>query len=82
MLEFIQSPIFIGVVLFLGIVVLARAILVKDSGHQQGNKRDRRAREKMPQTPFHDSDGVLVTEDRRRCPDRRRSRLLEMKHRI
>jgi len=35
--------------------------------------QDRRGWERIPEPPFVDSDGVLVTEDRRKVPDRRKT---------
>lgn len=74
----IQSPIFIGIVLFLGIVALARVLLVREPGLKRSHGGDRRKPGVMPDVPFYDSEGILVIQERRTCPDRRRSRLLEM----
>lgn len=74
----VESPFFIGIVLFLGIVALARVLLMRDPTLKRINVGDRRREEAMPTIPFYDSEGILVTADRRTCPDRRRSRLLEM----
>lgn len=78
----IQSPVFIGSVLFLGIVALARVLLVKDSSLKRSHGGDRRQPGVMPAVPFYDSGGILVTQERRTCPDRRRSRLLEMENNL
>ena len=75
----VQSPLFIGLVLFLGIISLVRVLLMRNSDIKRGNGDDRRCRKrKMPELPFHDSEGVLVIEERRVQADRRRSRLLAM----
>lgn len=42
------------------------------TGEYRRAKADRRAWGPMPQTPFTDSDGKRVVEDRRRTVDRRR----------
>ncbi|MDH5777703.1 MAG: hypothetical protein OEZ33_05800 [Gammaproteobacteria bacterium] len=81
-LGIIQSPFFIGVVLFLGIIALARLMLMRDPSLKRGYGSDRRQLSKMPVVPFYDSEGILVTEDRRTCIDRRRARLLEREHSI
>ena len=77
-LGLIQSPIFIGGVLFLGIVALARMMLMREPGLKRSHGGDRRRVSNMPEVPFYDSEGTLVTENRRTCLDRRRARLLEM----
>lgn len=76
----LQSPIFIGFILFLGIVVLARFLLLRDPALKRNHGGDRRGKQVMPTVPFYDSEGILVTQDRRICPDRRRSRVLEMEN--
>ena len=75
----VQSPFFIGLVLFLGMISLARVLLVRGSDIKRGKSDDRRcAKSARAEFPLHDSDGVLVTKERRFQADRRRSCLLAM----
>jgi hypothetical protein len=41
------------------------------SNTDRRSSKDRRSHHKMPETPFTDSEGVKVTCDRQRAPDRR-----------
>ncbi len=82
-LSVVQSPIFLGMLIFLGMASLIRVLLSRDPSMKRSYGGDRRrANGKMPQTPFYDSDGVQVTENRRVQPDRRRTRLLAMQNEI
>lgn len=72
----VQSPVFLGIVIFLGMASLIRVLLARDPKLKRVYTDDRRRGSKMPETPFHDSDGVLVTENRRSQADRRRAHLL------
>ena len=75
----VQSPIFIGTLVFLGMVSLIRILLSRDPSLKRHYGADRRLHKgNMPEIPFYDSDGIKVTEDRRVLPDRRRHRLLAM----
>lgn len=75
----VQSPLFLGALIFLGMASMIRILLARDPNLKRVHSGDRRrAKGKMPVTPFQDSDGVVVTENRRRQPDRRRTRLLAM----
>lgn len=76
----VESPYFIGAVLFLGIIALARVLLSKDPALKRNHGGDRRRQAAMPAVPFYDSEGIYVTEDRRITLDRRRSRVLEMEN--
>ena len=79
----VQSPVFLGTLLFLGLASLIRILLSRDPSLKRSYRGDRRrARGKMPETPFLDSDGVEVTADRRQLPDRRRHRLLAMQEKL
>jgi hypothetical protein len=42
----------------------------RSNGHMR-SKSDRRSHQKIPETPFVDSEGAKVTYDRCRAPDRR-----------
>lgn len=77
-LGIVQSPIFLGVVVFLGVVSLIRVLLARDPKLKRIYNGDRRRGGSMPETPFHDSNGVLVSENRRNQLDRRHTRLLAM----
>ena len=75
----VQSPLFLGILLFLGMASLIRVVLARDPHMKRMQSGDRRrAKGRMPATPFYDSDGVQVTGNRRTLPDRRRSRLSAM----
>jgi len=65
-------PVILGVSLFIGIVILVRLLLSPNSRERRRSWRDRRRGQVMPSLPFYDSERVLVTEDRRRLPDRRK----------
>ena len=78
-LGIVQSPLFVSIVLLLGLLSLVRVLLVRDSDLKRAKSDDRRsAKAALPALPFHDSDGNLVTAERRVQVDRRRSRLLAM----
>ncbi len=78
-LNVIQSPIFLGTLLVLGAASLIRLIMNRDPSLRRSYRGDRRRHKgKMPATPFIDSDGIEVTQDRRQLPDRRRHQLLAM----
>lgn len=78
-LSVVHSPLFVGILIFLGMASLIRILLAREPGLKRTYRGDRRrANGKMPATPFLDSDGVEVTQDRRTLPDRRRARLLAM----
>lgn len=82
-LEVVQSPAFLGALLLLPMVSLIRLLLLRVPGLKRAHSGERRRLNgRMPATPFHDSDGVLVTENRRFQPDRRRARLLAMQHKM
>ena len=71
-LSVIQSPMFIGTVLFLGVASLVRILSNRDPSMKRAYSDDRRsANNIMPATPFCDSDGIEVIEDRRVLADRR-----------
>lgn len=53
---------------------------MRDSSLKRNYGTDRRQLSKMPNAPFYDSEGILVTENRRTCLDRRRARVLEHEH--
>ena len=76
----VQSPVFLGVLVLLGMASLIRILLVRDPNLKRAHSGDRRGKGKMPDMPFHDSEGVLVAENRRAQIDRRRTRLLAMQH--
>lgn len=76
----IQSPVFLGILILLGLFSLFRLLLARDPGLKRTYIGERRGGHKMPETPFHDSEGVLVSENRRTQADRRHSRLLAMQH--
>lgn len=65
-------PVILGIALFIGIVVLVRLLLSPNSLERRRSLCDRRRGQAMPTLPFYDSDRVLVTEDRRVLPDRRK----------
>lgn len=65
-------PVVLGIALFIGIVVLVRLLLSPNSLERRRSLRDRRRGQAMPDLPFYDCDRVLVTEDRRVNPDRRK----------
>jgi len=77
-LGIVQSPVFLGMLVFLGMASLLRILLARDPNLKRAYKGDRRRVSKMPAMPFEDSDGVLVTEDRRLKVDRRQHRILAM----
>lgn len=77
----VHSPLFLGVLIFLGIASLIRILLAREPGLKRNHDGDRRrSNGKMPEPPFYDSNGVRVTENRRSRPDRRRARLFPMQH--
>ena len=68
----IQSPVFLGILVLLGVTSLVRVIISRDPSLKRSYRGDRRnSKTKMPETPFTDSDGVEVTKDRRVLADRR-----------
>lgn len=76
-LSVVQSPVFIGILIFLGMASIIRVMVSRDPSLKRNHGGDRRCTKgKMPQIPFYDSDGVQVTENRRMQVDRRRTRLL------
>ena len=81
-LGIVQSPIFLGLLTLLGLLSLIRLLLARDPGLKRFYNGDRRRVNKMPETPFHDSEGELVTENRRIQTDRRHTRLLAMQHEV
>jgi hypothetical protein len=46
-----------------------------DDGSERRSGRDRRGWHPMPEAPFLDSNGVLVSRDRRKVPERRVSNI-------
>jgi len=76
----VQSPIFLGVLIFLGVASLIRVLVARDPKLKRVYRGDRRRANKMPDLPFHDSDGVLVNENRRTQTERRHVHLLAMQH--
>ncbi len=79
----VQSPVFLGLLLSLGMASLVMVLLSRDPSLKRAHSCDcRRQNVAVPEMPFQDSDGVLVTADRRVQPDRRRSRLLAMQHQM
>lgn len=79
----VQSPLFLGALLFLGMASMIRILLARDPNLKRAHSGDRRrANGKMPASPFQDSDGVVVTENRRSQLDRRRTRLLAMQSKM
>lgn len=79
-LGLVQSPVFLGILVFLGLASLIRVLLARDPKLKRIYRGDRRRGSKMPETPFHDSEGVLITENRRTQTDRRHTRMLAMQH--
>jgi len=81
-LGIVQSPVFMGVMLFFGAVALVRLIFMRDPALKRAYGHERRkSREPMSSVPFYDSDGVLVSEDRRKLTDRRRTNFSGLKYR-
>lgn len=73
----VQSPLFLTMIVFLGAVSLGRVLLVRGSDLKRTTDGDRRrTSRKAVEFPLHDSEGELVTADRRVQADRRRSCLL------
>lgn len=83
LLGVVQSPVFLGALAILGMTSLLRILSARDLHLKRAYSGEcRRHNNTMPATPFQDSDGILVTENRRVQPDRRRSRLLAMQHQM
>lgn len=77
-LDVVQSPLFLGALFFLGTASVLRLLLRNPNLKRSPYGDRRRTTSKMPPTPFYDSEGVLVNENRRTRPDRRRPRLLAL----
>ena len=78
----VQSPVFVGVMMLFGIIALVRLVFMRDPSLRRVYGHDRRkSRKPMSSVPFYDCDGVLVSEDRRKVPDRRQTRLSGLKYR-
>ena len=77
----VQSPVFVGLMVFFGLVALLRLVFMRDRTLRRVYGHDRRkSRKPMSSVPFYDCDGVLVAEDRRKLPDRRQPRLSGLKY--
>lgn len=75
----VQSPIFLSILIFLGIVALIRVMAVRNSNLKRADSGDRRRTNTVAAFPFQDCDGVLVTENRRVQLDRRHVHLMAMR---
>ena len=81
-LGIVQSPVFLGLTVLLGLVALLRLILGRDPTLKRVYGHDRRkSREPMSSVPFYDSEGVLVADDRRKQGDRRLSQFSGLQYR-
>ncbi len=77
----VQSPIFLSGLVLLCMASFISVLLARDPSLKRAHGCDRRA-SKMPELPFHDGNGVLISENRRAQLDRRRARLLAMQHKM
>lgn len=81
-LSVIQSPVFIGLLLFLGFASLIRVMVARDPGLKRNYDDRRQSKNKKPEFPLIDSDGIEVTTERRVLVDRRRHRILAMEEEL
>lgn len=77
LLGIIQSPVFLGFLAFFGVASLISSILARNPSLKRNYAEDRRTRNAM-EVPFQDSEGQMISAERRKQLDRRRARILAM----
>lgn len=69
------SQLILGLVLVGVLLVAVRLLFAADLSPRHKATQDRRQKKESPTLPFYDSTQSLVTEDRRKLPDRRKRKV-------